>query len=144
MKTAEEYWDGLLASKTVFGYFRSLNPTIRQAILDMVAAIAADARAEAASPDAEEEREFQRFKEFCKQEMGACAPSMLAGYPGLKNVVEKYAATFPPRPMRSPGQRLWESLVDAGAEQGPWDLVPQFIKNQMEAAATALGIEHKE
>jgi hypothetical protein len=147
MKTAKQHFDewradyGGEGNITTWGNQR---PEWQEAFERLVERVRADALAEKpAAPDADEERAKREWDIYAN--LGDIkSVSWEYVSPTQQKAWIAYAKTLPPRPVRSPGQVLWESLVESGAEQGQWKHLMLLHQNQIESAATALGIQPQE
>lgn len=150
MKTAATYYKTHLQSAG-WSSLEYLPNDYLKAFETAVAAIAADARADALAEkpaaDADEERakrEYERFCEIHGKHIGQnCRDLWTAEF---KAALAEYAATFPPRPMRTPGQRLFESEVAAGhfVATRLWSEQLDHVQESFETRAAALGIQSAE
>lgn len=147
MKTAEEYWDEHMAPSGLAHYGGLSYSHRRQAADAMVAANRSDALADkSVAPDADEERakrEHDRFQSFLpesyRMEFEAHCDETIAAW-------KAYSKTLPPRPVRSPGERLhdaYEEIWDSTL-QGQFDGLNPERKERYERAATSLGIKPQE
>jgi hypothetical protein len=152
MKTANGYWNKFLGNHLLPP--NHYTPGCWQAIEDMVAAIADDARADALAekppaPDADEERAKGHYGRWCDiHPKGNCFPAW-----GVMSIEDRDTwrlfikeLDIPPRPVRSPGQRLFESEKAAGCCPFPckWDELTTLVQEHFATRATALGIQPKE
>lgn len=146
MKTAEEYWDQHM--KNTACPFRGCSDLRQSEIRELVAAIAADARADALAEakvdpdDTHEAREWKRFqaihRELWKSEIGNNTV--------FHRSFAEYVKTLPPRPMRSPEQQVFEAARSQGwfAECSQFSDCSERTLSECRAVATDLGVQPKE
>lgn len=146
MKTAEEYYEQLRKDADMFMKWNTKSKAYKAGFESLVAAVRADALAEKPKePDAvpTKKPEWDRFhKLFMEMTPGGINYSST-----LPKVVEAYAATFPPRPKRSPGQRLFESERDSNSHWGKRETfhgLSEMTQAQFETRAKELSIQPAE
>lgn len=153
MKAAEEYWDEHM--KNTACPFRGCSDLRQSDIRELIAAIAADARADAlaeakAVTDPDEERakaEWKRFEDSWHAIGLTCSPPSEDAY--VYKAFAHYVKTLPPRPMRSPGQRFFEAVrkLGIGSFTDTYKRLLEEWPNKaesFESAAEELGIQSKE
>lgn len=152
MKTAEERWKQLRYmmgdALHVWLYYDAND---RGGFAKFLAMVEADARADAlaeksVAPDADEERakrEYERFQSFFPSSRKVAFQEREAE---ARAAWIAYVKTLPPRPMRSPGQVLWDSQRAVGmfGNFHSYAELHENTKAMQEAAATALGIKPQE
>ena len=144
MKTAEEYFDEYMHPVGWLTFANINGNQKRRAVTQMVSAIAADARADAlaeksVAPDADEERAKREYERF--RNGHTVYPEWKLVGPTLQEVWRDYVKTLPPRPVRSPGQRLADALREVDFMSGK---LSECAEAKFERAATALGIKPQE
>ncbi len=156
MKTAEFYWNSYLRTPTdghttCFATYRGLDSSLHKHVEAMVAAIRADALAEkSVATDADEERakrEYERLTTLHPE------PESILDWDhasrGWKVAWRAYVKTLPPRPVRSPEERLFSTLQKLGHLRAyeSWDHYSRGNPHSsllLIAEATALGIKPQE